>query len=77
MDQTTLTFPPLLNGHEFHETKPLTASDPHLIADSPVRETDLVRDILDKLKEKKLGAGDLVWSTSLDVAHCAIQLFFT
>lgn len=74
MDQTTLTFPPLLNGHEFHETKPLTASDTYLISDSPVQETELVTDTLNKLKEKKLGAGDLVWSTSLDVAHCAIVL---
>jgi|GEM_PF-63608 len=74
MEQTTITFPPLLNGHEFHETKPLSKSDSYLIGESPVRETELVTDTLEKVKEKNLGAGDLVWSTSMDVAHCAIVL---
>ncbi len=74
MDQTTITFPPLLNGHEFRETKPLITSDRNIIGESPVQPTKLVLDTLEKLKNKELGAGDLVWSTSTDVAHCAVVL---
>lgn len=74
MDQTKITFPPLLNGHEFHETNPLTTSDANIISESPIRATNLILDTHKKIKDKKLGAGDLVWSTSTDVAHCAIVL---
>lgn len=74
MDQATLTFPPLLKGHEFHEEKILNASSGELLSESPVPPTDLVRSTFEKARLGELSAGDLVWSSSKEVTHCAIVL---